>query len=100
MKKKMSEQERNTLQVKLRDLEALYAAGYRFAARNQSGELRAYKEEPYKEINSWFNGAYGKDYAITLQHDMFDMLNWSDQEPAYIKNAIEFIRKQLEGRIE
>ena len=43
MKKKMSEQERKALQVKLRDLEELYAAGYRFVARNQSGELRAYK---------------------------------------------------------
>ena len=44
MKKKMSEQERKALQAKLRDLEELYAAGYRYAARNQSGELRAYKK--------------------------------------------------------
>ena len=46
MKKKMSEQERKALQAKLRDLEELYAAGYRYAARNQSGELRAYKKTP------------------------------------------------------
>lgn len=84
-------------QAKLRDLEALYAAGYRFAARNQSGELRAYKRKPYKEINFWFSNGYGPGYAITIRHDMFDMLNWNDQEPAHIKKAIESIRKQLEG---
>lgn len=65
----MSEQERNTLQVKLRDLEALYAAGYRFAARNQSGELRAYKEEPYKETIS---GTMVLMEKITLSH--FNMI--------------------------
>ena len=97
MKKKMSEQERKALQVKLRDLEELYAAGYRFVVRNQSGELRAYKRKPYKEINFWFSNGYGQGYAITIQHDMFDMLNWNDQEPAHIKKAIESIRKQLEG---
>ena len=95
MKKKMSEQERKALQAKLRDLEELYAAGYRYAARNQSGELRAYKKTPYKEINFWFTYGYGPGYAITIRHDMLDMLNWNDQEPAYIKKEIESIRKQL-----
>ena len=94
MKKKMSEQERKALQAKLRDLEELYAAGYRFAARNQSGELRAYKREPF---NFWFSNGYGSGYAITIRHDMLDMLNWNDQEPAHIKKAIESIRMQLEG---
>ena len=49
MKKKMSEQERKALQAKLSDLEELYAAGYRYAARNQSGELRAYKRHLTKK---------------------------------------------------
>lgn len=49
MKKKMSEQERKALQAKLSDLEELYAAGYRFAARNQSGELRRTKENLTKK---------------------------------------------------
>ena len=89
MKKKMSEQERKALQAKLSDLEELYAA------RNQSGELRAYKKTPYKEINFWFSYGYGPGYAITIRHDMLDMLNWNDQEPAYIKKEIESIRKQL-----
>ena len=83
MKKKMSEQERKALQAKLRDLEELYAAGYRYAAT------------PYKEINFWFSYGYGPGYAITIRHDMLDMLNWNDQEPAYIKKEIESIRKQL-----
>lgn len=99
MKKKMSEQERKALQAKLSDLEELYAAGYRYAARNQSGELRTYKRKPYKEINFWFSYGYGSGYAITIRHDMFDMLNWNDQEPAYIKKEIESIKKQLEDSL-
>ena len=98
MKKKMSENERKALQAKLSDLEELYAAGYHYAARNQSGELRVYKKKPYKEINFWFNYGYGPEYTITIRHDMFDMLNWYDQEPAYIKKEIESIKKQLEDR--
>ena len=98
MKKKMSKQERKALQAKLRDLKGLYAAGYRFAARNQSGELRAYKEKPYKEINFWFSYGYGSEYAITIRHDMLDMLNWNDQEPACIEKEIESIKKQLEDK--
>ena len=99
MKKKVSEQERKALQAKLSDLEELYAAGYRYAARNQSGELRTYKRKPYKEINFWFSYGYGSGYAITIRHDMFDMLNWNDQEPAYIKKEIESIKKQLEDSL-
>ena len=57
----------------LEELASLFAAGYRWAARDRDGKIFAYKDKPEKGDNSWLGTEFERLYqdfeAITFEAD-------------------------------
>lgn len=81
----------STSGVKLTDeedtcLTQLYSKGYRWMARDESGDLFAFKEEPEWNGNSW--GAHMTDGFADLPGNLFSFVSSQDDEPTAIEPII------------
>lgn len=74
---------------KFRDyiLETLIESGYKYIAKEKSGELLAYSRKPIKKGWVWdFNiDSYGDKWVkITVVSALFPTIRWMDKEPSRI----------------
>ena len=95
---KKNEYDYDQMLYKLHHLQALYKVGFRYIARNESGELRAYTDKPRKELNFWFNGKHGISHVQTLDPDWFEELTWQDDKPVKLKSVIDEIKEMLKPK--
>lgn len=82
----------NQLQDRLIMLMVLKRQGYRYIARAEHGELRAYKEKPMKYINFWH--VFG-ELPHPIDQQNFEDVEWSDQKPLEIVKEIRKVQKAL-----
>lgn len=78
------------LKLKLEELKDLRDAGYRYIARSESGELRAYIKKPVREINFWYVQG---ELPHPIDPYNFDDIEWSDRKPVYILSLIKELEK-------
>ena len=80
------------LETRLEQLKVLRKQGYRYIARSQHDELRAYKNKPEKQINFWY-------VRGELPHPIasygYDDVKWYNIEPMNILSEIKSIEKAL-----
>ncbi len=82
----------DNLQKRLAALRELRQMGFRYIARAEHGELRAFKKKPIRQINFW--NVKGELPHPIETHD-FDDVKWSDKEPMNILSEIKYIAKAV-----
>lgn len=75
---------------------------YKYIARNRSGSIYVYTDKPFKDGNLWKVGQGQTSKRIEgLNEHAFNVLKWSDKDPALIpaKNEIEKIIDEKLGKM-
>lgn len=73
----------------------LYTSGYRYITRNHEGVLYAHTHKPVKIDGLWYsrkngrNGSYYKPIGHENNHQLFAMINVSDDQPTFIPALLE-----------
>ena len=61
---------------------ALRLLGFNWIAKDNNGELYAYKEKPHKTSgDKWIDNKLSYIYLSTLDKNLFDFIKWEDNEP-------------------
>lgn len=66
------------------ELWTAYEDGYLFAAKDKSGQVYAYKEEPEKGASEWIYT--GEEAGTRRLHGEFDFLSFEDEAPLSLHN--------------
>lgn len=77
-------------------LKALDVLGYKYIARNESGNIFAYWSKPVKDGGLWFfNNTVHPDELGTshLKRYLFSFVDWKDKEPTSIQELLSDIEK-------
>ena len=61
---------------------------YKYIARDSGGGLYVYYEQPPKKDRIW-GSAYGYHFSICDLRDLFQFVQWSDEEPTSIPKVLE-----------
>lgn len=83
--------EKSELETRLEQLKTLKKQGYKYLARAEHGELRAYKDLPVRQINFWH--AQG-ELPHPIDPHSFDEVIWQGK-PLNITSEIKRIKKAL-----
>lgn len=80
-------------------LKALDVIGFKYIARDKSGNIFAYQSEPIKdlEVEIWlFDGTVNFDeiQIFKLKRDLFSFVDWKDKEPTSIKKLLEQVKEK------
>ena len=70
------------------ELWTAYEDGYLFAAKDKSGQVYAYKEEPEKGASEWIYT--GEEAGTRRLHGDFDFLSFEDEEPLALHDLFGF----------
>lgn len=84
---------KSELEYRLEQLKTLKKQGFRYLARAEHGELRAYRQMPIRQINFWYAPS---ERPHPIDPHSFDEVNWRG-EPLEILSEIKRIKKVLKG---
>lgn len=70
------------------ELWTAYEDGYLFAAKDKSGQVYAYKDEPEKGTSEWVYT--GEEAGTRRLHGDFDFLSFEDEAPLSLHNLFSF----------
>lgn len=72
-------------------LKELYAAGYRYLARDENTFLYAYKQRPVKQQNMWSDTSYISSCVLLYSFLCFKDIKWADDIPLNIAKELGII---------
>lgn len=79
----------------LENSKMLYEQGYRYLARSASGELRAFRKKPVKEINFWYVKG---EVPHPIDPYIFEDVDWNDEKPLNLRTEIKILEKYFEEK--
>lgn len=91
--------ERVFTKIKLSDQEIqllkILPKKFRYLARNENGNLNAFTSKPRKRIENyfyhWFEDDYDETKNLKIFNDLFQFIQWDDNEPYEIAKLLEVV---------
>ena len=62
---------------------------YKWIARDESGSLCIFDEKPKKSEEMWDNVTHSDFIELGCFNNLFNSINWEDEEPIYIDDYVE-----------
>ena len=62
---------------------------YKWIARDESGSLCIFDEKPKKSEEMWDNVTHSDFIELNCYNNLFNSINWEDEEPIYIDDYVE-----------
>ena len=62
---------------------------YKWIARDKSGSLCIFDEKPKKSEEMWDNVTHSDFIELNCYNNLFNSINWEDEEPIYIDDYVD-----------